>query len=48
MNANIDLRVANAKLLRAVGRTAPIRVGADDDDAQYESVGLKKAKGKTG
>lgn len=43
VNANIDVRVANAKLLRATGRMAPMSVPADQDDAPYEQVGFKKA-----
>ena len=40
LNAKIDLRVANLKLIRATGRGAPIEVDADAKDAAFEQVGL--------
>jgi outer membrane protein TolC len=42
VNTRVDLRVADAKLLRATGRMKPMAVEADADDRQYESVGLGK------
>lgn len=44
VNSRIDLRVANAKLMRATGRMKPIEVPADADDARYEKVGPGKRR----
>ena len=44
LNANIDLRVANLKLLRAAGRGAPLEVRGDADDERFESVGLRRGR----
>jgi outer membrane protein TolC len=42
LNAQIDLRVARLKLLRASGRVPPMSVEEDKKDARYERVGFTK------